>query len=204
MRATQVDATGSSIWNGILSSFRTFARFHLGGPHLRAMTDLLFIQLVVSSKWEETDMRFCLCAALVAALSAVAALAADKPQYGTWGFDSSGMDAKTKPGDDFFRYTNGAWLDRTKIPPDKPAFSLRILMTVKIEERLHDMMGKAARKNETSDIEGKVGAFYKAFMDEKQIESRGAKPIAPEPDAVRAAKARDDRAGLMVKSPIDL
>src|SRR5437588_4416684 len=143
-------------------------------------------------KREGHDMRFHVCAALIAALTTAAALAADKPQYGSWGFDASGMDAKTKPGDDFFRYTNGAWLDRTKIPPDKPAFSLRILMTVRIEERLHDMMEKAAGGHETSDIEGKVGAFYKAFMDEKQIESRGAKPIAPELDAVRAAKSRDD------------
>src|SRR6202035_3583083 len=98
---------------------------------------------------------------------------------------------KTRPGEDFFRYTNGAWLDRTTIPPDKPAYSLRILMTVKIEERLHDMMERAVRRNETSDIEGKVGAFYRAFMDEPRIESGGAKPIAPELDAVRAAKTRD-------------
>jgi putative endopeptidase len=98
---------------------------------------------------------------------------------------------------------NGAWLDRTKIPPDKPAFSLRILMTVKIEQRLHDMMENAAQKNETSDTEGKVGAFYKAFMDEGRIETLGAKAITPELDAVRAAKTRDDLAGVMGKSTID-
>src|SRR4029077_12266303 len=37
-----------------------------------------------------------------------------KLKYGTWGFDLSGMDTKTKPGDDFFRYANGAWLDKTQ------------------------------------------------------------------------------------------
>jgi len=46
--------------------------------------------------------------------------AADSPpatlKYGTWGFDLSGMDTKTKPGDDFFRYANGAWIDKTQIP----------------------------------------------------------------------------------------
>src|SRR5437660_10694252 len=111
------------------------------------MRDIWFLR-----KREGHDMRFCICAAIAAALTTAVALAADKPQYGSWGFDASGMDAKTKPGDDFFRHANGAWLDRTRIPPDKPAFSLRILMTVKIEERLHEMMEKAARKNETSDI----------------------------------------------------
>ena len=125
-------------------------------------------------------MRIRICAALLAAFSTAVAHAADRPQFGTWGFDASGMDRKTKPGNDFFRHVNGAWLDRTRIPPDRPAFSLRILMTVRIEERLHDMMEKAAQNNETSNIEGKVGAFYKAFMDEARIETLGAKPIAPE------------------------
>lgn len=148
-------------------------------------------------------MRFRLCAALVAALSSTVVLAADKPQFGDFGFDATGMDARTKPGNDFFRYANGAWLDRTKIPADKPAWSLRLAMTDNIEARLHEIMEAAAQKNETADIEGKVGAFYKAFMDEERIESRGAKPLAPELDLVRAAKTRDDLAGLMGKSTVD-
>src|SRR5207302_285131 len=56
----------------------------------------------IARKRERPVMRFRACAALLAALS-TAVLAADKPQYGTWGFDASGMDSKTKPGNDFFR-----------------------------------------------------------------------------------------------------
>jgi len=147
-------------------------------------------------------MQVRLCALLLAAVT-TAALAGDKPQFGAWGFDAGGMDAKTRPGDDFFRYANGAWLDRTKIPLDKPGWSLRLAMTDRTETRLHDLMEEAAKKNETQDIEGKVGAFYKAFMDEARIESLGAKPIAPELDAVRAAKTRDDLAGVMGKATVD-
>ena len=51
------------------------------------------------------------------------------PQYGAWGFDLAGADTKTKPGDDFFRYANGTWIDKTQIPPDKPAYSLRLAST---------------------------------------------------------------------------
>src|SRR5262245_19643788 len=39
--------------------------------------------------------------------------------YGRWGFDLTGMDRSIKPGDDFYRYANGAWYDRTRIPPDR-------------------------------------------------------------------------------------
>jgi len=63
-----------------------------------------------------------------------------KPQYGAWGFDTDGADLKTKPGDDFFRYANGTWLDRVQIPADKPGYSLRLAMTDLTEQRLHDLM----------------------------------------------------------------
>ena len=39
--------------------------------------------------------------------------------YGPWGFDLTGADFETKPGDDFFRYANGAWFDRAGIAPDR-------------------------------------------------------------------------------------
>ncbi|HEX3429451.1 MAG TPA: hypothetical protein VHT03_01080 [Rhizomicrobium sp.] len=68
-------------------------------------------------------MRVRFWAALLVTLSTTV-VAADKPQFGGWGFDATGMDAKTRPGNDFFRYANGAWLDRTTIPPDKPGWSL--------------------------------------------------------------------------------
>ena len=142
-------------------------------------------------------------ALLVITGMATAALAADKPQYGSWGFDATGLDSKTTPGDDFFRYANGAWLDRTTIPSDKPGWSLRLAMSDVVEARLHNLMEKAAAKRETTSIEGKVGAFYASFMDEQRIESLGAKPIAPELDAVRTARNRDEAAQLMGLANVD-
>ena len=33
------------------------------------------------------------------------------PELGSFGIDMSYQDTETKPGDDFFRYANGGWLD---------------------------------------------------------------------------------------------
>jgi putative endopeptidase len=148
-------------------------------------------------------MKTCAAILLLATALSTATLAADKPQYGSWGFDASGVDAHVRPGDDFFRYTNGAWLDRTVVPADKPGWSLRLAMTDAIEGRLHDLMEKAAARSETDDLEGKVGGFYKAFMDDGHIETLGANPIASELDVVRAATSRDELAGLMGRSTDD-
>ncbi len=148
--------------------------------------------------------------ALAIVLTPITASAADtassgKPQYGSWGFDAAGEDKSTKPGDDFFRYANGHWLDTHRIPADKPAVSLRLEMTDRTEARLHDMMERAAAKasHQPGDLEAKVGAFYKAFMNERRVEQLGAKPLQPEFDAVRAEGTRDALAGLMGRSQSD-
>lgn len=142
---------------------------------------------------------------LTLSIGAQAADTAAQPQYGAWGYDAAGADKATKPGSDFFRFANGTWLDHTQIPPDKPGISLRLLMTDRTEGRLHDMMEQAAAKapHEPVDLEGKIGAFYKAFLDEARVELLGAKPIAPELAAVRAAKSRDELAALMGRNASD-
>src|SRR5215469_6033668 len=98
--------------------------------------------------------RRMVCGALLSAsLFCVAgAFAADAPIYGAHGFDSSGMDKAVKPGDDFFRYANGTWLDHHAIPPDKPAVSLRLEMTDRTEGRLHEIFDQAAAKAPSSDL----------------------------------------------------
>jgi putative endopeptidase len=128
-----------------------------------------------------------------------------KPQYGTVGFDSMGKDLDTKAGDDFFRYANGAWVDRTEIPADKSAYSLRAAITDLTEQRLHEIMeAEAFRAGVTpTTVEGKVGAFYKSFMDDATIEKLGAKPLSTELVAIRGAHDRDQIAALMGRNNMD-
>ena len=130
---------------------------------------------------------------------------AGKPLYGGWGFDVAGADFATRPGDNFFRYANGTWLDRATIPADKSAQTLRLEMTDRTEARLHGILEQAAAKasREPTTLEGKAGAFYRSFMDETRIERLGAAPLAPTLAAVREARTRDDLATLMGRNNAD-
>ncbi len=127
------------------------------------------------------------------------------PQYGRWGFDRAGSDPATKPGDDFFRHANGAWLDRVQIPSDKPAYSLRLAMTDAVEQRLHQMLEAGGEKgDEPRALEEKVRAFYRSFMDEAQVEKLGAAPLRENLEAIREAKDRPALAALMGRQNADL
>ena len=149
----------------------------------------------------------CLRAGLIALalLGAGGASAADAPQYGAWGFDLTAMDRSVKPGNDFNRYASGAWLARTQIPPDKAIASLRYVMSDQIEARLHTLMESAAAgaPPQPVSLSDKVGAFYKAFMDEARVEGLGAPAIAPQLRTVRAARDRDQLAALMGREQFD-
>ncbi len=132
-------------------------------------------------------------------------IAADKPTFGNWGFDLTAMDRTVKPGDDFNAFASGAWNARTSIPADKSIVSLRTGMSDTIEMRLHNLLDKAASSavSQPTTEEGKLGAFYTAFMDQTRIDGLGVRPIAPEITAIRDAKNRSALAELMGRSNSD-
>jgi len=158
----------------------------------------------------ETHNRWaCLATALAIVAASVqadsGAEGASHPVYGTWGFDAAGADPKTRPGDDFFRYANGTWMDRTTIPADKPMYSLRYEMSDRVESRLHELFEQAARDVPPNPVtlEAKVGAFYQSFMDEAGVTRRGMAPLTPELSAARDARDAAAFARQMGRTNVD-
>jgi putative endopeptidase len=137
------------------------------------------------------------CLLLAAAAPAVAA-----PVYPPFGLDLAAPDRSVRPGDDFFEATNGAYLKKVIIPPDQVTAGKRFDMTRRIDDRLHGLLEDAAKNvlAEPTDVRGKVGAMYSAYMDDAAIEAAGTTPIAPELDAIRAVRSPEEIARLMGKS----
>ena len=52
-------------------------------------------------------------AAVAVETPAPASTAGPKPQYGTFGFDTAGMDRSVPPGDNFYQFANGTWAKNT-------------------------------------------------------------------------------------------
>src|SRR6185369_10270087 len=100
------------------------------------------------------------------------------PKYGTWGFDTSGMDRSVKPGDDFFKFANGKWAERTEIPADRTRFGNFDKLSVLSEARQHAILDDAVAGKLADPDAAKIAAGYKAFMDEALAEKLDAKPIA--------------------------
>jgi putative endopeptidase len=118
-----------------------------------------------------------------------AALAADAPQIGKFGFDQAGMDRSVAPGDDFYAFANGTWAKTTPIPADRSNYGAFSVLEDLSLQRMHDLLDA-----EVKDPASKTGALYASFMDERAIEAKGFDPIKPDLAAIKALSGKADYA----------
>lgn len=116
----------------------------------------------------------------------------------TSGIDLAGMDHAVKPGDDFFSYANGAWVEHTDIPADRSSIGPTEELEELTEQRTADLIRNMAKTNPAAGSnEHKIADYYAAFMDEAAIQKHGLSPIKPELDQIDAIKTRDDLARVL-------
>src|SRR5207247_9616968 len=88
------------------------------------------------------------------------------------GIDVSGMDRSPRPQDNFCRFVNGAWVDKTQIPADMSSYSSIVILRDKSQTALKGIIEEAAAQKTAprgSNIQ-KVGDLYRSFMDTSRIE----------------------------------
>jgi putative endopeptidase len=138
-----------------------------------------------------------------AAASAPAATAAElakAPRMGPWGFDLEGQDKSVKPGDDFYRYVNGAYTDKLVIPADRTNWGSFAQLRELSDARSRAVIETAAATKNPAGEAAQVGGLYNSFMDEPRLNGLDAKPLAADLAAIKAATTREQLATLMGQS----
>ena len=158
----------------------------------------------MKSFWLASASATALAAAIpAAALSADApATLTDAPRMGPWGFDLAGRDTSVAPGQDFFRYANGSYLDQLVIPPDRSRYGAFDKLSELSQSRMRAVLEAAAADSGATGERAQVGALYRGFLDEAKLEALGAQPLQPELEAVRRAADKRELARLMGKAQL--
>ena len=112
---------------------------------------------------------------------------AAKPELGTFGFDTAGMDTAVQPGDDFYGYANGTWAKNTAIPADKSNYGMFTALGDLSQQRTREILDAAK-----GDQNSMIGRNYAAYLDAAAVEAKGLAPIEPWLAKIRAV----DKAGL--------
>ena len=117
---------------------------------------------------------FALLAAGGCATNNVPEAPAPSPTFGSFGIDLTNIDPAVEAGDDFNRHINGKWLDSFEIPADKSRYGVFNYLADGAEIDVREIIEDAAANAPPIDtLEGKVAAYYSAFLDTDAINARG-------------------------------
>jgi len=140
--------------------------------------------------------------ALAACVVSVPAPAAS-PEIGAWGFDVAGKDSAVRPGDDFFRYSGGGWMNREVLPADRTRWGtfdkLADRASVDTRKIIEDL---AANPGAEGGPQRKVGDFYRAYLDTAAIDARGLAPAQPTLNEIAKLASHADVARLMYRPDV--
>ncbi|HTS37405.1 MAG TPA: M13 family metallopeptidase [Candidatus Solibacter sp.] len=101
------------------------------------------------------------------------------------GIDGDDIDRSVTPGDDFYRYANGAWLASVAIPAGQSSYDNRAMMKEKTSGRVRELIRETAASHPAKGSSSqKVGDYYASFMDDQDIEAKGFAPLGEEMSAI--------------------
>lgn len=128
-------------------------------------------------------------------LIATEGIAQEKP-----GINLDLMDKSVKPGDDFFRYVNGTWYNKTEIPADKTRWgSFDELRQNTDNDALAILKEAAAKKLDPKSDQAKAVNVYKTYMDTIARNKKGIKPLKPYLAKINAIKSIQDVNALLIE-----
>ncbi|MBT5186797.1 MAG: peptidase M13 [Kordiimonadaceae bacterium] len=106
------------------------------------------------------------------------------------GVTLTNMDLTVNPGDDFFEYVNGTWLENTDIPSDKRRYGSFDVLRDNAQTDVRAIIEEASSAGaEFGSNQQKVGDLYKSYMD---MDTRNALGIAPLKEGLDAINAISD------------
>src|SRR5689334_12097850 len=129
------------------------------------------------------------------AVQAAPDAAAGRATAATSGLEPGFIDPSIRAGDDFFRHSNGKWLEITPIPADRSSWGASGELEERLAAQTREILEAAAlAKAARGSVEQKMGDFYASAMDEAGAESKGLAPVKPELSRIAALKTKADLA----------
>ncbi len=119
------------------------------------------------------------------------------------GVDMANMDHDVRPQDDFFRFVNGGWLERTDIPSDRARYGSFDELREQAEAHLRELVEEVSEREnlETGSAEQMIRDLYQSFMDEDALEALGMEPLEDLFARIDAVEDHDELRRLLAKLP---
>ena len=116
------------------------------------------------------------------------------------GINLADMDKKVKPSDDFYRFVNGTWLDKTVIPSDKTSWGSTYELFENTNKDVAKILDDAIKNSnyKSNTDQGKAINLYKSTIDTVSRNKQGINPIKPYLAKIDAVKNIQDLQNLII------
>ena len=131
--------------------------------------------------------------------TAVAAQVSKPGETSEHGIQIEDMDLDVVPGDDFYSFANGGWMDRTELPGGLPRFGASNEVTYMVGEVLYRLIEEFEADPDTP--EGKARLYFDQFIDTDTRNEQGLDPVQPLLDEIFAISSIED--GLVFQEASD-
>ena len=147
-----------------------------------------------------------LCALVVAGCSdsPPAGKSREPAQIGAFGLDLTARDSSVRPGDDFYRYADGHWIDTNSIPADRTSWGAFAELDENARRNLRQIVEGLPADSPQGSTQQKVRDLYRSYLDTDAIERAGLAPVQPALQAIASARTYEDLSRLMGRRDLDL
>ncbi|MEO1049450.1 MAG: M13 family metallopeptidase [Bacteroidota bacterium] len=123
----------------------------------------------------------CIAAMVVLAFGCGSPEKSDETVDSSAGISIENMDARADPANDFFRYVNGSWLDKSEIPGDQGSWGSFNELREFTNDKVLEVLKSAAEGDKYADgtDQRKAADFFSVGMDSTLAEQSGMEPIKP-------------------------
>ena len=108
------------------------------------------------------------------------AITTSTPELGNFGIDLSSQDSSVQPGDDFFRFANGMWLDNFNLPSDRSSYGSFTVLQDRSDQRVRVIINDlSSAEPAVGSMEQKISDYYLSYMETEALNRLGVQPLIP-------------------------
>jgi len=117
------------------------------------------------------------------------------------GIYEENMDQSVNPGDDFFAYVNGGWIESTEIPADKASYGISWILHEQSQEQVRTIIEESADGDFAAGSDRqKVGDLFASYMDMQTRNELGVAPLRAEFEEIEGLSSMDDFAVYLAEA----
>lgn len=125
-------------------------------------------------------------------------------ELGSFGIDLSHQDPDTRAGDDFFRFTNGQWLDTYELPADRSNYGSFSVLGDRSDERVRTIITDLTSiEPAQGSMEQKISDYYLSYMNTDALNERGISPLLAGLSKLAEIDTEDELVAAFGRSRID-